>query len=615
MRNGRALADGGGFSVGVTWGARGVLDGVVRGGDAPAAGVAMVRMNGMRKGWDRTLRMLALAGFVVCAAAVFVVPYHVPVTETVSESYRVGFNNHAALLLFLLAAALFSVGVDGLGFPDRAEDRPLPRWVLYAAMLAAGLLCIAWRVHRQHQPLGSESGYLINRQIQMAAGLHVYKDLEFIYGPLLIYPGYWLLAGTKLSPLLAYMTTWTVFWVVGTGMLWFMLARLALPCRHRVLLFVFLFYFTLGNVRSEGAHYTPLRMFCAGFFSVAVAFVWQRTGDARRTAATMMAAIAVGFAVSPEQGTALALGLSAYALLLGWKARARFPLLLAGAVPVWALLVVALASRAGVLRSMHGFAQGGNNFPLLASPLTVFLLAVYLCSLAVLFRALRRGAWDSPVLPLGLCGVPMLSSAFGRCDSGHLNSAVPLYLLGLFWVCSRPWAFRAWVVLYAFFFLDIGGAIRSLAKVKHPAQAVAALPGEPTPVTPSEGIPGGRSYFAPFALPTGVDGVPLWSAQSGYFYGVQNVLTPQDIAVKAREIRERRAPYLVLPDSPGAPEMLFWESERNLEIVRVQEGSFRVPAVKHALPSTADVTEAITSLYERTPMAEAGWRVWKLRQP
>ncbi len=545
----------------------------------------------------------------------FLVPYHLPVPETVSQSYRVGFNNHAALLLFLCAAGCFALATGGLSWPANPRRDRLPRSLLLLATLLTVAVCVSWRIHRAHQPLGSESGYLINRQIQMAAGLHLYRDLEFIYGPLLAYPGYWLRVGLHLSPLHAYMTAWVVFWIVGVAMLWFMVAAVDLPARHRWVVFTLLFLVTLSGFRSEGAHYTPLRIFCAGFCSVAVSWVWRRTQNAPRTVLAMVLAIAFGFLVSPEQGTALALGLSAYALLLGWKSRERFPLPWAGVVPLAALGVVAIAHQAGWLRSMHGFAQGGNNFPLLPSPVNFFVLAIYLCALAVLYRAAREGRWDSAVLPLGLCGLPMLTSAFGRCDLGHLTSAVPLYLLGILWLTSRPWPFAAWLVLSCWFFLNLGGIATSLANAKHPAHMIAAMPAATTDLSAATGIPEGPVYFAPLLVPTGNDGAPRWGAASGYFYGIQNVLTPGDIAAKAREVEDRRAPFLVLPDEDGPPQMQFWVAERSMAEVRSAEGSAWAPEDKRLLPSTAAVTEAIQRLYVRTPLNEDGWRVWKRRQP
>ncbi len=569
----------------------------------------------MLKGLTGPLRLLALLVAAALALAVFVVPYHVAVAPTVSQSYRVGFNNHAALLLFLGAALLLSVATGGFTIA-KAEDRRLPRWWLVAGVLLTLSLCAIWRIDRAHKALGSESHYQLNRQAQMVGGMRLYRDLEFIYGPLLEYPGYWLQAGLHWSPLRAYMTSWVVDWLLGTAMLWCMVAWTNLPTRYRWVLFVFLDAFTLLMLLpSEGTHYTPLRVLCAGFLSVAVATYWRRTHAPYRTAAVMVGAIACGFAVSPEQGTALALGLSAYALLLGWKNRAQFPVAAAAIVPIGAAAIVAGATGWGVLRSMHGFAQGGNNFPLLPSPANVIVLGVYLCAIAAFYRVVLEGDWDSAAVSMGLCGIPMLSSAFGRCDLQHLTSAMPLLLLGFFWLAGRRWTFAIWLVLGTYSFFNAGTLLylaqRSLTKARHDSVALPA----PLPQYVKEGVPvpAGQEYFAPFALPVGLDGRARWGASSGYYFGLQNVLTPEDINTKANEIRKRHAPFLLLPDNPEGAVPLFWLAERDVNYVRMSEGSAWAPQQKRPLPSTQAMTDAIESEYVATDSREDGWRVWKRR--
>ncbi len=160
----------------------------------------------------------------------------------------------------------------------------------------------------------------------MVSGLRLYRDLEFVYGPLLVYPGYWLRAGLRWFPVTSYMTAWVIEWIAGTAMLWCMIAWTNLPTRYRAVLFVFLDLFTMFLLLpSEGTQYTQMRVFCASFLCLAVATYWRRTHAPYQTATLMLAAIAGGFAVLPEQGTGLGIGLSAYALLLGRKNRARFP--------------------------------------------------------------------------------------------------------------------------------------------------------------------------------------------------------------------------------------------------------------------------------------------------
>src|SRR5579875_2006385 len=410
----------------------------------------------------RPARWLMGIAAAVCAVAMFSLPYHVPVAPVMSQSYATGFNNHLASALFLAACGCFCLATGGSRVPPKAEDRKLPLSFLGGALVLSILLPTVWRVRREHKPLGSESAYLLNRHIHLLHGARLYRDIEFIYGPLLLYPGVLLQKLTHVSALHAYMAVWVLYWALGTGMFWYLIAALEIPNARRWLLFLFLYLMALVPLRSEGVQYTPLRSYFAAFFAVLVAQYWLRTGSGRRTAVLMAVAIVLGFGISPEQGFGLGIGLSAYAVLLAFTSAKRFPALGAAAVVTVALIATGVAKSAGELRSTSGFAQGGQNFPLLPSPLNCFLLAIYVCALMVLYRAVRSRDWKSMAIPLGLCGLPMLSSALGRCDAGHLSGDTPLYVLGLFWIFGQRWALWVWAVPAAILVLPVGDVLSAL---------------------------------------------------------------------------------------------------------------------------------------------------------
>lgn len=586
-----------------------------------ASPVGVARMRPMLTHKLTPVRLLAGALSLLLIVAMFFVPYRVPVAPSVSQSYATGFNNHAALLLFLCGGLFFAIAIRPWAFPVPVQDRPLPKTLLYGSMLLSLCACIVWRLDRAGKGMGSESPYLIDRQIHMVAGAHLYRDLEFIYGPLLVYPGYWLQRLTSLSPLQAYMTQWTLEWVVGTAMLWYMVARVRLLTRHRMAVFLFLYACALTMLPTEGTHYTPMRVYCAGFLAVAAGEVVRHPMRASLRAAAFSVAIALGFAVSPEQGVALGLGLSAYSLLLAWKAPSRLTWRAAACVPLAGATAAVAAKAWGMLRSMNGFASGGYNFPLLPSAMNLFILSVYLFGIALVLAVVARKDWLSSAVPLGLCGLPMLTSAFGRCDLEHLTSAVPLYLAGWFCLARRSWWFRAALLLAVLMLFDVqsilGLASRVLGRAtgqRPPEHATAAPPVAPEAVG-RKITAAGRPYFAPFALPVGTDGLPRWGADSGFFFGIQNVLTTEDLRAKADEIEHRRAPYLLLPDLPQQPDLRFWSAEENIAEVARLEGSRWAPVVRRPLPDIAVVNQVVSRMYVPTDMREDGWRVWALRRP
>ncbi len=200
------------------------------------------------------------------------------------------------------------------------------------------------------------------------------------------------------------------------------------------------------------------------------------------------------------------------------------------------------------------------------------------------FRLLAEGDWDSVGIPLALCGLPMLSSACGRCDLEHITSAMPLLLLGIFWLAGRRSTFAIWFVPACHFFLDLRGMVHlagnALRKATH--TSVVAVQ---QPASGGSQIPEGPEYFAPFAVPITLAGRPHWNAGSGYYFGMDSVLTPEQIASKAAEIRQRHAPFLLLPDVPGEPAPVFWQAERDIDVVRLLERSSWAPKPLHPLPA------------------------------
>ncbi len=199
---------------------------------------------------------------------------------------------------------------------------------------------------------------------------------------------------------------------------------------------------------------------------------------------------------------------------------------------------------------------------------------------------------------------------------------MPLLLLGFFWLAGRRWTFALWLVLGSYFFFNAGTLLylaqRSLLKARHVA-VTSTGPSSPPQSPPSQSasaglpVPFGQGYLAPFALPVDTKGEARWGARSGYYFGLQNVLTPEDIAVKADEIRARHAPFLLLPDNPEGAVPLFWLAERDVNYVRGAEGSTWAPQQRRPLPSTQAITDAIESGYAATDFREEGWRVWKRR--
>jgi len=95
---------------------------------------------------------------------------------------------------------------------------------------------------------------------------------------------------------------------------------------------------------------------------------------------------------------------------------------------------------------MRAYTAGGYSFPLLPSPSVVLTLGLYLFAACIVVQCLRQHNEVSVTLPLVCAGFAMLPAAMGRCDLGHLMSAWPAFLVGIFAIFTGR-SLRRWYVL------------------------------------------------------------------------------------------------------------------------------------------------------------------------
>ncbi len=551
-------------------------------------------------------RGLPTISILLLTLGTFVMPYLFPVTVSFSQSWATGFNNRVSLACFLLGGLLVGFAWRAPAASRKSTNDRLPNWSFWAATLGVLLLCLAWGERG-----GNEALYFVDRQMHLSHGEKMYRDFEFIYGPLLLYPGLWLQKLLHLQTPHAYVLNWRFQFVLGTALFWYAIARIDLPVRFRWLVFALLFLFQVSAIVNGGVNYTPLRNCLALTLAVATERVWSKHRNAAYTAASMIVSMAIGFAVSAEQGIGLTLGLCAYALLLSWRVRHAFPRWIAGLVVCAGALLLLIVLRLGILNTTRMFAAGGYSFPLLPSPVNLLILGTYVCGLAWFARALRQRSVEGVAVPLALCGIPMLSAAFGRCDPGHLMSATPLFVLGVCGLTARPRLFAVWVIGMASI---LAGAGVHRLHTRAQLRALQTLPSRaPEPLSISATIPSGPSYYAPLLVPRGPGDSPRWNADSGFYFGMCQLSNVQQFTLKRDEIAHRRSPLLLLPDTPDLLEPAFWDADTKIDSLHGLELSPWVPKRVHNLPSAEVVSDAIRTMYKSTSQHQDGWRVWALR--
>jgi hypothetical protein len=211
-----------------------------------------------------------------------------------------------------------------------------------------------------------------------------------------------------------------------------------------------------------------------------------------------------------------------------------------------------VANRLGAFATLKTFSSGGFNLPIV--PAAHILFFFFACGLVSFFVAarLRQGSRGDGTLMVVAVSAGTLAAALGRCDIGHVAfEAIGILIVATMLASNffRLWdGYRiAFVVLFVF-----APSVLALAFLPTAlAQRKASLNG---PTARTESCPVLSSPSDPLLAPFGYS--PNCEAEfrsgvidPGYFYGLDNVLTPATIDIKISEMRDRPRQSLLLPNN------------------------------------------------------------------
>ncbi len=539
-------------------------------------------------GW----RLAALCA--VTLALLLWLPYHFPVTPSVSDSYLFGFNNHVALFLVLAFAAATSVCTRRWMWPqavDCPEYRLSPKslyWALALTLLVSGAIALA----ASKLDGIEESIYLIDRLKLVLAGQTPGIDFEFAYGALLLYGPAFLAHVFDLSASGAYFLFWTLANVLGTVLLYYTLQWIDVPFRLRRAAFLFCFTFAFTAMLCTGTNYSSFRFITPLFFALSIYRVLYRTASTWSLPVgiwLILPCYAALLTISPELALAFACGMCLYVVMF-LDLRASRTLLCFLALLVALCVVTWIAARLQVFATLNAFRTGGFNFPIPPAPhILLFLTTLGLVSSYVWQRfRLRR---PDAVVVLSLVSAGSVAGALGRCDLIHvlldpLGCWIAAFVLvGRFRIFSRVFVYAAcciFLVLNARFSLygrAIGWSKAALPAIfaneaDHSnsrldrfieAQSSKLFGARKAQVKLAEmrffahhqrgirpallyGYPSGTVFEAPFSFtPSRFGTLQSKEIDPGFYFGVVNVLTPRAVQRKVNELADHpERPLLVL---------------------------------------------------------------------
>ena len=608
----------------------------------------------------RRSRLAVLLFFAAGLAALFILPFHFPVEPAISDSYTFGFNNHAALFIFLVFAIAFAYWSGGLGLvsPER-EGRlvgpPMSRRLLWSTLAISAVVTVAfWLAYRGIGAI-NEGAYVMDRLQHLAAGEAMYRDFEFIYGPILLYIPLMLHRALHLSLLDAYYLSWVFDWILGTYLLWLTVGWASATSSRKNGIYLLAFLGFIFSTVSLGLNYTPLRFVSAPFVAVAV---WRMLAARRSVLPGALASIA-GAAwilfLSPEQGIAFCVGSVLFFAVFVSRSRPHFGSAIAILVLGEATLVTLLV-RSGIVHYMRGMAQGGYNLPLLPSINTLTILLLLIVAACILMNTLRLGRPGGPLEYLILISLFALPAAFGRCDPGHMF----MDTLGAFiaaWTvlsCHRSagkwmvWSYIAGALflplaLYQannFFMFPVKAALFSTANphpgIRHFTQAalkhvLGSRRSQETlakwhakyPIPTPSNVPRARTLLAPLGYPSTLLLGDLPPITNGLYRGFGDVMAPYEVKEKLNELRTHPDTLLLFTadascsddagSGPPTPQIIKAQDREMRRELFLNLLPFYVPHVRHREDFLAPVCEYIITHYRPSsyapPLARA--QIWE----
>jgi hypothetical protein len=505
----------------------------------------------------RGIPKLAYLAYVVFSLiAIAYLPKFIPTQPNASDSYQFGYNNQVGVVLILGlvgVAVLWSKGLNLQYLPSR-KSPAVSNVTLLLALLAVFCGCVFMYMFAGHHSGFGESFYLIDRAWLLIHGKMPYREIEFAYGPGLLYGPLIFKYLLPIDIAQAYYLFWLCNCLLGTFLLFKAVNLVDYPTEAKESIFLLLFLAGLFGILRMGTNYTFLRFSCPIFFVLVFQKQFKDSGKWSRIRAVLIsvALTATLILISPEIAIAHAFACLCICLFSrkdSWLQRGSTIV----ALLVSIAFVFAAALKLHILDTLLADGGGAISFPILIAPhIVVFFAALFVCTCYV-FQRLRDPQIDDNTFGLIAFSIPMLAAALGRCDPSHVYwNGLAIFLASMCYVShyKRAWQLYCVVfVLFSFLLPDLMEFHLFGESIKQVNSFNANLNGLSERQSFEKLFPSWRGDFlAPLGYRPG--GVGLYDSSRidfGRFEELTDVSAPRSVAEKVAEMRENPERALLLP--------------------------------------------------------------------
>ena len=352
----------------------------------------------------------------------FLVPYLFSENEAFQGvSYMVGFNNRLALVIFCLLS-LFPL-YRGFKFNDIEccwEENPklrLDKYVIITLLIVFIIIVALCVVLNSESFWGFvEGGYFMHYFYALKYDVSLFSEIQFIYGPLTIYPVYWLYQ-LGIPEHYSYYLILSISHIIGLLFTFYILCCFSLNEKERKWIFIIITVITFPY--THGINNSLLRYAIAPFFITNFVYNCQRRHLLHNSLFSFLYPLTSIF-YSPEVGLCYLMVICIWLIIDGliFKRISNFVYLLIHLVTILCILFFIPDYLSSIIQA----GSGGSNFPFVPSLLLillftgVFIVAFYFGNQIKCFRK------NLNYLAVELCLITLILPAIGRCDPYHIIS-------------------------------------------------------------------------------------------------------------------------------------------------------------------------------------------------
>jgi hypothetical protein len=385
---------------------------------------------------------------VLAAALVYgtwILPYRFPQRGfVIGASNEVGFNNSVSFFAYLLCVPLMAWVVSRWLRPAMAPHAAAAGGVSAAAIatavIGAHVLLFGALYAYKGRFVFAEGLYFQSLLYRMSTGEIPYLDFSFYYGPLMLYPAYWLSRVVGLD--LAYGIWFIATYTTGLVFLYVVLRSIMQDERRRAFWFVLLALGLFNPLTGLNETFTRY-LFPSIVFLSAAAFL-QRGGAARAVGTSVLLAAAVTYSFEVAALSIAAVGL----LWLAFSAIAtpsvkdllrRTAIVMAGGGVCSVAFFLAVDPSGSALREYpdvaRSYSGGAHNVPLYPHLPFIALAAITVGALAALIAFARDGrdrVVAAAAVAYAVVALIAQRASFGAAEPSHFAYfGVPVFCLAL----------------------------------------------------------------------------------------------------------------------------------------------------------------------------------------